>query len=90
MQTYEAADGTIFTDNDINRWCEYYDRGEFPPGEHSTGEIVHGKPPRTGAEQTSLTIKVPVGLKKAINAKAKSAGISTSAFVRNQLVQACI
>ncbi len=87
---YKSIDGQTYTDADIEKWCESYDRGEFPEGEYSTGEIVHGRPPRTGAEQTILTVKIPVGLKKALNSKAKQAGITTSALVREQLVQICM
>ena len=46
MSKYEAVDGTVFTDEDINKRCEYYDRGEFPSEEHLTGEIAHGRPPK--------------------------------------------
>lgn len=45
MKEYTAANGMAFTDEDINRWCEYYDKGEFPPGEHTVGEVVMGRPP---------------------------------------------
>ena len=61
---YKSADGKTYTDEDIEKWCESYELGEFPEGEFSTGEIVHGRPPRTGFEQTILTVKIPVGLKK--------------------------
>lgn len=45
MNKYTAANGMTFTDEDIDRWCEYYDRGQFPPGEHTVGEVVMGRPP---------------------------------------------
>ena len=87
---YTSADGHEYADEDVQRWCEDYERGEFPEGEHSTGKIVYGRPPRTDAHTTTLTVKVPVGLKKAIAAKAKQEGVTTSALVRQQLVQANI
>ena len=87
MKKYEAVDGTAFTDDDINEWCEYYDRGEFPPGEHSTGEIVHSRPPKKESEQVTLTVKLPIGMRKALKNYAKEKGISTSALVRNQLAK---
>lgn len=45
MGKYTADNGMTFTDEDIDHWCEYYDKGEFPPGEHTVGEAVAGRPP---------------------------------------------
>ena len=87
MKKYEAADGAVFTDDDISKWCEYYDNGEFPPGEKTNGEIVHGRPPKTGAEQVTLTIKLPIGMRDALKSYAEKEGISTSALVRNQIAK---
>lgn len=44
-KTYTAANGQVVTDEMIDAWCESYERGEFPDGEHTVGGIVHGRPP---------------------------------------------
>ena len=40
-KTYTAANGQVVTDEMIDAWCESYERGEFPDGEHTVGGIVH-------------------------------------------------
>lgn len=47
-KTYTAANGQVVTDEMIDAWCESYERGEFPDGEHTVGGIVHGRPPLSG------------------------------------------
>lgn len=44
-KTYTAANGQVVTDEMIDAWCESYEHGEFPDGEHTVGGIVHGRPP---------------------------------------------
>ena len=39
-KTYTAANGQVVTDEMIDAWCESYERGEFPDGEHTVGGIV--------------------------------------------------
>lgn len=43
-KTYTAANGQVVMDEMIDAWCESYERGEFPDGEHTVGGIVHGRP----------------------------------------------
>ena len=52
-KTYTAANGQVVTDEMIDAWCESYERGEFPDGEHTVGGIVHGRPPPSGEGQDS-------------------------------------
>ena len=42
-ETYTTASGQVVTDEMIDAWCEAYERGEFPDGEHTVGGIVHGQ-----------------------------------------------
>ena len=44
---YIAANGQEITEAMIDRWCDAYERGEFPEGEHTVGDVVHGKPQRS-------------------------------------------
>ena len=47
-KTYTTANGQVVTDEMIDAWCESYERGEFPDGEHTVDGIVHGRPPLSG------------------------------------------
>lgn len=86
MNSYIAVNGQEITDEMIDRWCDAYERGEFPDGEHTVGEIVMGRPPLSSEGTVSLNIKVPAGMKVAIAKKAKKNGMTTSAYARGVLV----
>lgn len=66
----------------IDEWCGYYDKGEFPPGEHTTSVVLRGRPPLSQVGTTPLTVKLPTGMKAAIEKKAAAEGLSVSADVR--------
>lgn len=83
MKTYTAANGMEYTDEMIDRWCEAYERGEFPDGEHTVGTVGAGRPPLSGDKTVTLTVKLPASMKVAAQRKAKQEGISTAAYVRN-------
>lgn len=87
---YQTPDGKSFSEADIARWCSHYERGEFPPGERSDGEVVYGRPPLSGEATVVLSIKVPAGMKRALQAKANAAGTSTSAYARAILADAAL
>ena len=38
MSPYVAANGQELTDEMIDRWCESYERGEFPEGERTVAQ----------------------------------------------------
>ena len=59
--TYIAANGQALTDEQIDGWCDAYEQGEFPEGEHTVGRVVHGRPPLSVASAETISIKVPVG-----------------------------
>lgn len=88
-KTYTAANGQKFTDADIDRWCSAYETGQFPAGEQTVGQVVHGRPPLSAGEETVvISVKVPAHMKRAIESKAESAGVSSSAYIRNVLAAA--
>lgn len=90
-KTYTAVNGQELTEETINRWCDAYDKGEFPEGEHSAGSVVYGRPPLSGGEATvTFSVKIPIGMKKAIEDQAKADGISSSAYVRNAIADSLI
>ena len=63
-KTYTTASGQVVTDEMIDAWCESYERGEFPDGEHTVGGIVHGRPPLSGEGTATLSVKIPLGMKE--------------------------
>ena len=73
-KTYTAANGQVVTDEMIDAWCESYERGEFPDGEHTVGGIVHGRPPLSGEGTATLSVKIPLGMKEAIRRRALPRG----------------
>lgn len=38
-----APDGREITEEMIGRWCEAYEKGEFPEGEHTVGGVICGQ-----------------------------------------------
>lgn len=42
--SYIAANGQEITEAMIGSWCNAYERGEFPEGERTVGEVVMGRP----------------------------------------------
>jgi hypothetical protein len=81
--TYYAPNGTEITEEMIDRWCEAYERGEFPEGEHSIGPVVMGRPPLSTDKTETLTIKLPAGMKAAFKRKAEEQGTTASAYARS-------
>lgn len=84
-KTYIAANGQEITEEMIDRWCDAYEKGEFPEGERTVGPVVYGRPPMSSEGTAVLSIKVPIGMKRALEREAKIEGISTSAFARSAL-----
>lgn len=84
-ETYMTASGQVVTDEMIDAWCESYERGEFPDGEHTVGGIVHGRPPLSGEGTATLSVKIPLGMKEAIRRRAAAEGMTPSEFARAAL-----
>lgn len=83
--SYYAANGQEITDAMIERWCAAYEKGEFPEGERSTGKVAYGRPPLSSDKTSTITIKLPLGMKEAIQRRAKQLGLTTSSYARNVL-----
>lgn len=82
MNSYIAANGQEITDALIDQWCDAYERGEFPEGERTVGDVVAGRPPLSMDKTTTFTIKIPVGMKAALMKKAKENGKTASRYMR--------
>lgn len=76
---YKAPDGSLISEEAIGRWNEAYEQGEFPEGEHTVGAAVIGKPQ---PQLATVTFKAPVGMKRALEEKAREDGVSVSEYVR--------
>lgn len=51
----------------------------------NVGEIVEGKLPKAAPETVTLSLKVPVAMKRALEKEAKAEGKSTGAYARGIL-----
>lgn len=85
MSNYIAANGQEITEAMIDRWCESYERGEFPEGERTVGAVVMGRPPLSTDGTVTIGVKVPSGMRAALASRAKKKGVSMSAYVRDIL-----
>lgn len=80
-----AVTGQEITDEMIDRWCGFYDKGKFPEDERAEGEVKYGRPPLSSDPLAVLSVKMPPGMKKAIEREAKAQGLTVSAYARNVL-----
>lgn len=87
---YTAANGQELTDAMIEEWCACYERGEFPAGEHSVGEVVMGRPPLSSEKTATLTVKMPIGMKEALVRRAEREGVTASAYTRSVLADSLV
>ena len=85
LMSYIAANGQEITEAMIGSWCDAYERGEFPEGERTVGEVVMGRPPLSAEKTTTVTVKIPVGMKATLTKKAEERGTTMSAYVRSVL-----
>lgn len=90
MAEFRAADGSTVTDEMLDGWCEALGRDEWPQGWESRGEVVYGRPPLSAGGTATLSIKVPVSLKRALEREAKRRGTSTSNYARALLAGALL
>ncbi|MDR1015577.1 MAG: ribbon-helix-helix protein, CopG family [Coriobacteriales bacterium] len=90
MDVIRAADGQMVTSDMLSRWCEALDKDEWPQGEHSVGEAISGRPPLSAEGSAVLSVKVSPAMKRAIENKAKSEGVTTSDFVRSMLASSLV
>lgn len=84
---YVASNGQQLTEEMIERWCKSYEQGEFPEGERTVGRVVYGRPPLSTEGTAVISIKVPIGMKRAIEKEAEKEGVSISAYARSALAE---
>ncbi len=85
MNGIVAENGKVVTDEMIAEWESALEHDEWPSGWVNVGEIVEGKLPKSAPEMVTLSLKVPVAMKQALEKKAKAEGKSTGAYARGIL-----
>lgn len=75
-----TKNGTVLTDEMIDRMAEACERGEYPG--KPTGEILVGRPLMFGEEMRPVTFKVPIAKAEQIGARAAELHLSRSDYLR--------
>ena len=83
---YITASGTEITEEMINTWCEAYEKGVLPEGDYFHGPVVYGMPPHSNEKSLVLQVVIPEGMKKDIEKRAQSEGVSINSFVLGLLM----
>ncbi len=85
MNGIVAENGKVVTDEMIADWESALERDDWPDGWVNVGEVVEGKLPKAAMDTVTLSLKVPVGMKRALEREAKLEGKSTGAYARGIL-----
>lgn len=85
MSSYFAANGQEITDDMIDRWCASYERGEFPEGERTVGDVRMGCPSSSSKKTSTLEVEIPQGMKATLDKQAERQGLSTQAYALSLL-----
>ncbi len=85
MSGIVAENGTVVTDEMIAGWESALERDEWPAGWTNVGEVFDGELPKTSRESVTLSLKVPIAMKRALEKEAKAEGKSTGAYARGLL-----
>lgn len=88
MNTYKVKGGQILNEEDIERLGQQAEEGNFlgAPGEWVIRP--QGRPRLCNEDLVTITLRVPVTVKEAIDKKANSAGETRSEFMRKTLLKA--
>lgn len=79
MKKYRAADGTVFTEEDIERWAQEAEEG-FPRGVF--GASSPGRPVSVGPGARPLTIRLDAERRAKLAEIAERRGITVSQLLR--------
>lgn len=91
MGGFFASNGQFVTDEELDAWEEIYARGEFPPGEHSVGDVIDGAPDSQGnQEQVTLSVEIPAAMEQAIAKVAKRKHQTTGEYVQKVLLESLV
>ena len=87
MNGIVAENGQMVTDEMIANWENALENDQWPADWVNVGGIVEGSLPKVAQETATLSLKVPVAMKKVLEEQAKNNGESTGAYVRGVLAQ---
>lgn len=88
MSDFTAIDGQKITDEKLAAWEQDYAQGTFPEGEKNLSQVIHGSPRSLSSEGSeTLSVKIPVAMKRALIATAKKQQLTTSELVRITLAK---
>ena len=90
MNGIVAENGKVVTDEMIADWESALERDEWPSGWVNVGEVVEGRLPKAAPETVTLSLKVPVAMKRALEKEAKAEGKSTGAYARGFLADSLL
>ena len=71
--------GHVVTDAMLDKWADDAERGRY---HGARGDIVVGRPPLSDEELVTLTFKIQPAVLARVDAAARHAGITRSAFLR--------
>ncbi|MDD7465263.1 MAG: hypothetical protein PUK59_03380 [Actinomycetaceae bacterium] len=91
MNDFTAVNGQIMTDDAMTELEAAYAAGEFPAGEHSVGDVIHGSPRSLSAEgMVVLSVKIPAAMKRAIQVQAEREHTTPSTLVRSLIARSLV
>lgn len=85
-----AEGGIPVSSKMLDSWVESYKAGRLPEGYAFDGPIRPGRPKLIEGEMATITIRIPLSLKKALTREAENAGMTTSGYVREVLATRAI
>ena len=88
MSDFTAIDGQKIADEKLAAWERDYVQGTFPEGERNLSQVIQGSPRSLSGEGSeTLSVKIPVAMKRALIATAKKQQLTTSELVRITLAK---
>lgn len=81
MGTYTAADGTHFTEADIERWAAVTESEEGYTGDHR-GPTTAGRPVSIGADARPFTLRLDAQRRAKLRRIAEQRQVTTSQLMR--------
>lgn len=87
MSGIVAENGKVVTDQMIADWESALERDEWPKGWVNVGDVIDAKLPKSASETVTLSLKVSVAMKRALEKEAKAEGKSTGAYARGILAE---
>ncbi|MGV9183310.1 ribbon-helix-helix protein, CopG family [Arcanobacterium canis] len=86
MEPIQSIDGFLITDEMLNRLENTYSGSEWPDGETNLGPVIEGGPRTLSDVKTAtVSVKIPQGMKTALEKQARTHGQTLSELIRASL-----